>query len=502
MMSSQQSVVGRSTAVGSTWTVGARLISRAMDLCTMVVLAHVLRPRDFGLVAIAMTVIYIVEAALEMPISQALVRLKEPDAAHYDTAFTLGLLRGLALSLILCLCGKPFSHFYADGRLFPLVCVLSLAPASRGLVSPALADFSRRFDFTPDFIMEFVGKLLAFGTAIGLALLTHSYWAIAAGTVISPLIATAVSYIVAPYRPRLSLKEMSSFSGFLGWITAAQVISAINWQADRLLLGKLTSRTEMGLFTAANDTANIPLMAFLGPVMRPLLSAFSVTREKNERLVNSYQISATAILTLGLPLLVGESLLAQPGTRLLLGPNWGGSANLLRWLALSIVPTLFASPMGPLVMAFGRTQIFLKRNLFELCVKLPLVVVGAIKFGFLGIIVARGISETASVLYCMYVVRRLTGLPIAQQLFHPWRSVVSTTVMAVALWLMDPLLTHLAGASLAGGVLFVILTGAAVYLISLFSLWYASDCPAGLESMVAHKCSSLLKHQHAATEAA
>ena len=499
-MSSQQLVVGRSTAISSTWTVGARLISRAMDLCTMVVLAHVLRPKDFGLVAIAMTVIFIVEAALEMPISQALVRLKDPDPAHYDTAFTLGLLRGLALSLILCAGAVPFARFYADARLFPLVCALSLAPASRGLVSPRLADFSRRFDFTPDFYMEFVGKVLAFATAIGLALLTHSYWAIAAGTVVAPVVGTTLSYILAPYRPRLSLQEMPSFSGFLGWITAAQVISAINWQADRLLLGKLTSRTEMGLFTAANDTANIPLMAFLSPIMRPLLSAFSVTRENNERLVNSYQISATAIVALGLPLLVGESLLARAGTRLLLGPNWAGSADLLRWLALSIIPTLFAAPMGPLVMAFGRTQIFLKRNLFELCVKLPLVVVGAIKFGFLGIIVARGISETASVFYCMTVVRRLTGLPIVQQVFHPWRSIVSTAVMAVVLGLVAPLLTRLSGAALAAGVLFAVLTGTAVYLGSLFALWFAADSPPGLESMVAQKCSSLFKHQQAATE--
>ena len=501
-MSSQDGVVGRSTAKGGTWTVGARLISRALDLCTMVVLAHVLRPRDFGLVAIAMTLIFIIEAALEMPLSQALVRLPQVDPEHYDTAFTLGLLRGLALSLTLCLAGKPFAYFYADPRLFPLICLLSLAPASRGLVSPRLADFSRRFDFSPDFVMEFLGKLAAFGTAITLALMTHSYWAIAAGTVVSPLVATAISYVVAPYRPRLGLERMAAFSGFLGWITAAQVISSINWQADRLLLGKLTSRTEMGLFTAANDTANIPLMAFLSPVMRPLLSAFSVTRENRERLVSSYQISATAIVTLGLPLLVGESLLARAGTRLLLGPNWSGSADLLRWLALSIIPTLFASPLGPLVMAFGRTQIFLKRNLFELCVKMPLVVVGAIKFGFLGIIVARGISETATVFYCMTVVRRLTGLSIAQQLINPWRGVISTAVMAIVLSFLAPQLTHLSGVSLAAGVSLAIAIATAVYVASLFSLWFATDRPRGLEAMVAHQCSSLLKHRQTTVEAA
>ncbi len=502
MATEQPGVVGRSAVVGGTWTVGARLISRVIDLCTMVILAHLLRPADFGLVAIAMTVIFIVEAALEMPLSQALVRLKHPVADHYDTAFTLGLLRGLLLGVILCLTARPFSHFYADARLLPLICVLSLAPASRGLVSPRLADFSRRFDFAPDFIMEFVGKLVAFAVALTLALMTRSYWAIAAGTVISPTVATVVSYIVAPYRPRLSLKSLPAFSGFLGWITAAQVISAMNWQADRLILGKLTSRTEMGLFTAANDTANIPLMAFLSPLMRPLLSAFSVTCENNERLVNSYQLSATAIVSLGLPLLIGESLLASAGTRLLLGSHWSGSAVLLKWLALSIIPTLFASPLGPLVMALGRTQIFLKRNLFELCVKLPLVIVGAIKFGFFGIIAARGISEIASVFYAMAVVRRLTGLSIAKQLTNPWRSVVSSLALAGVLGLLAPQLAHLSGISLGLGLALVVCAGTVVYVGTLFLLWYASNRPPGIETMARDKWTSLVKHRHTTTEAA
>ena len=502
-MSSKETVVGRSTAISSSWTIGARLISRTIDLGTMIVLAHVLRPQDFGLVAIAMTVIYIVEAALELPLSQALVRLKELESEHYDTAFTLGLIRGLILAFTLCAASWPFAHFYADRRLMPLVCVLSLAPGSRGLVSPRLADFSRNFDFTPDFIMEFVGKLAAFATAISLALLTRSYWAIAAGTLVSPIVSTSISYILAPYRPRLSLDRLPTFSGFLGWITAAQVVSSFNWQADRLLLGKLTSKAELGLFTAANDTSNIPLAAFLSPIMRPLLSAFSVTRDNTARLVSSYQSSATAIVTLGLPLLVGESLLARAGVRLLLGPNWAGSAELLRWLALSIIPTLFAAPLPPLVMAFGRTQIFFKRNLFEICVKLPLVVLGVLKFGFMGIILARGISELATVLYCMTVVRRLTGLPVLQQLTNPWRSAVSTLVMAAVLSLLAPQLALVNGTlQLAMSILFILLLAIMVYCIILFSLWFVADCPSGLEAMVVQKVSSWIKQRHAAAEIA
>ena len=486
--------VGYKTAVGGTWMVGARLVSRVIDLGTMLVLAHILLPRDFGLVAIAMTVIFIIEAALELPVSQALVRLGTIGPSHYDTAFTLSLLRGIALSLIVCAISWPFARFYSDSRLTSLVCTLSLAPAARGLVSPKLADFSRNLNFSPDFTMEFVGKVIAFFTAITLALTTRSYWAIAAGTVVAPVAGTMTSYILAPYRPKLKLTELHAFSGFLGWITAAQVVSALNWQTDRLLLGKLRSKSELGLFTAANDAAIIPVMSLFSPLLRPLLSAFSLLKDNPDRLANSYMNSATAMLTLGLPILVGESLLAEPAVRVMFGEKWMGSAPLLRWLAISLIPMLFAMPMGPLVMAFGRTQIFLKRNIFEVCVKLPLIVVGAIKYGFMGVVFARCVSESATVCFCMVVVRRLTGLTIREQLQGPWRSIASSIAMAVVVSLALPRFCHsLAPLPLAAETLIVASLGALTYCSVLWGLWLAAGSPSGLEAMIAERFVDLVK---------
>lgn len=466
--------------------IGARLVSRVLDLGAMLVLARLLFPRDFGLVAIAMSLIYIVEAALELPTSQALVQLREIEPEHYDTAFTLSLIRGLLLGVIVGSLAWPFARFYSDVRLFPLICVLSTAPIARGLVSPRLADFSKRLDFSPDFIMEFSGKCLAIVIAIIVGLLTRSYWSIVAITVITPLAGSLVSYVIAPYRPRLSLTKLSAFSGFLGWITAAQVISALNWQADRLLLGKMSSRAALGEFTAANDTSNIPVAALFSPILRPLLSAFSALRDDEVRLRSSYLSSSTAIVTIGLPILLCESLLSYPIMRILFGEKWLEAAPLLKWLALSLVPGLFALPIGPLVMCFGKTHIFLKRNLFEIGIKLPLVIFGALHYGFLGVIFARYVSETATVLYCTFIVRRLLGISILRQLLAPWRSIVSICAMALVI-------TPLAGAldhstlkiHLILGALGTAAIGLLVYAMSLWLLWQAAGRPPGIEATVA-----------------
>jgi PST family polysaccharide transporter len=492
--------VGRQTVVGGTWMIGARLISRVIDLCTLLVLARVLRPQDFGVVAIAMTVIYILEAALELPVSQALVRLPVISGPHLDTAFTLSIIRGALLSATICGLSVPLARIYGDERLIPLVCFLSMAPAARGLVSPSMAHYSKRCDFSRDFSIELIGKLVALTAAVSIAVVYRSYWSIAVGTVAAPLVATIASYVLAPYRPRLTFSHLSSFSGFLGWITVAQIISALNWQTDRLLLGKLTSRAELGLFTTANDLANIPLMTLFGPIQRPLLSAFSQLRHDLGRLQSSYQTSASAMVTLALPLLVGESLLATPGVRLLFGERWIGAAPMLRWLAISLIPSLFAMPMAPLVMSLDKTQTFVKRNSVEICIKIPLVVLGALNYRFYGVIVARMISETITVLYCMIAVRRMIGLPLRLQLMAPWRSISSTVAMAGVLVFAVPALTgsH-SGIPLLLGTLLSLVLGAAVYITVLFALWRLADYPPGIEAMAASSISYILKRTFPST---
>jgi O-antigen/teichoic acid export membrane protein len=105
------------------------VFSRVIDLITMLILALLLSPADFGLVVIAMTMVLIVESVLELPISQALVRLPEIKESYYDTAFSLAVLRGVLLWAAICVIATPFAHFYHQPGLVRLIQVLGRGPA-------------------------------------------------------------------------------------------------------------------------------------------------------------------------------------------------------------------------------------------------------------------------------------------------------------------------------------------------------------------------------------
>ena len=304
-------------------------------------------------------------------------------------------------------------------------------------------------------------------------------------------------YSFAPYRPRFSLSEMPAFAGFVGWMTAGHVISALNWQSERLLLGKLQDKADLGLFATASDLSLIPITALFGPMIRPLLAGFSLLRHDAERLTRSYQHVSSAIMALGLPLLVGENLLAEPAIRVVLGDAWLGAVAPLQWLSLSLIPGLFGLASIPLVMSAGETKIFLKRNTLEICIKLPLLIAGAVEFGFIGIAVARAVSEAAAALFCVCAVRRLIGLSIGAQLLAPWRSFVATLVMAPAVIVCVRGLTPAQGAPFGGlqgalDLLAMIAVGGATYGAALGLLWLVSGRPRGVEAMAVDTALAML----------
>ena len=471
-------------ASGSMWLIAARMGTRLIDLATLMLLARLLTPADFGVVAVAMVLVQIVEAVFEMPVAQVLVRSAGTgeDRAMLDTAFTLSVARGLAVAALLGGAALPFARAYHDERLLGLICFLALAPALRGITSPRLALYARALDFRRDCAADLVGKLCSFGVAVMLARLTHSYWAIAAGTVTSPAIATAGSFVLAPHRPRLSLLHWRQFAGFLGWSSAAQLLSAVNWQAGRLLLSAFVPRAALGLFSLGSDLSGIPEQAIVKPVQRPLMAAFALVAREPERLQRAYLRSVASLVTVGTPLMLGIALLAAPAIRLILGARWLGAAPLLMWLALGNIAPLFSASFAPLAMALGRTDRLFSRNLIESAIRLPLVVLGAWMGGGRGVAAAVALAAVVVSLNIMALVGRLIGVSPLRQLGAAWRAMLAGASAAGVLVALRPVTNGQAGWGLLATLVVCAAAGGGCYLAGLLAAWHLAGRPEGVEA--------------------
>jgi O-antigen/teichoic acid export membrane protein len=471
----------RKTAGGATSLISARLASKAIDFVVLLILARLLAPTDFGIIAIAMTAISIIEAVFELPLYQVLVSLDVIERRHLDTAFTLGAMRGLAMAVILSAAAWPLAHFYHDPRLAGLILVLSVAPGLRGLGSPRLVTFAKRMDFRRELACEVICKLVSLMLAVTAAFTLRDYRALAAGVLATPAAWVVATYVLAPYRPRFSLATWPLFASFVGWTSAAQFLSALNWQCDRLILGRTVTRPELGAYSLANDLSFIPEQALIKPVMRPLLSAFALIRDDRERLALAYLTAANAILAMGTPLLLTLSLLAGPTVRFALGETWIPAIPILQWLSLTLIPPLFTAPYGSLALATGRAQGVLKQTAAEAVTKLPLMFVGATLLGINGAIAARGVSAVATALLVVYLTRLLIGTSVVRQLAGTWRTIVASLVLAATLLVLRPLLNDVSGLVLGLRLALVAGAGFGSYAASLALLWHLSGRPGGFE---------------------
>ncbi|AVT77438.1 lipopolysaccharide biosynthesis protein [Rhodopseudomonas palustris] len=485
---------GARAAASAGLLVASRLITRCIDLITLSLLGRLLTPADFGIVAIAMSVIFIVEAVMEIPIGVALVRVRNPTERHYDTAFTVGLLRSCILMAVVIALSWPIAELYRDERLIWLISALGTAPAVRSLGSPRITEFTRRMDYRPIVALEAMGKLTSLVVSVVVAWCTGSYWAIAVGTIATPLTIAVASHIAFRYRPRLSLAEWSAFSAFVRWSTINQLVGAMNWQIDQLMLGRMVSRQDLGRFSMASNLASLPTQVIIVQLLNPLTVAFSLIHDNPARLKDAYRASAAMIVCVGLPVLIGLGLVADPLIRLVLGEKWTVISPIVSFMALSIIPSLFVSPLSPLLMALNRTQALFPIALSELLFKMPILLVAIWLFGMEGAVGMRMLTALFVAAVSMRAAQQTIGWAAWKQVAEHWRSIVAGALMAAAVYPLTCDLEHepqivLMAAKLVGAVL---LAGA-VYAVAILALWFVAGRPAGAEAKILHLVRSVIR---------
>ncbi|MEM7500153.1 MAG: oligosaccharide flippase family protein, partial [Pseudomonadota bacterium] len=314
--------LGARTARAAGWTLGARLAARLFDIAVILVLARVLGPEEFGLVALAVGVVQLSEAILEMPVAALIARERSVSRRLLDTCFTLGLLRGLLLAGALAAAAFPLATFYSMPEVGPLIMAIALAPIFRGILNPRLVLLARRLDYRLEVSIEVGSKAVASIAALVLGLATGSYWALALATILAPVLGAILSYIALPYRPRLRLSHWRRLRHAVGWNVARQVAAAFNWQIGRLMAGRLVPAGALGHFSMADQIATLPRQVLVFPLLKPLVAGLAAARDGTQETALALG-ACRAVFALAGPVLVAAAVLAPEIVPMLLGAGWG-----------------------------------------------------------------------------------------------------------------------------------------------------------------------------------
>jgi O-antigen/teichoic acid export membrane protein len=288
-------------AVGIGWTVAARWGVRGIGLVSMIILARLLSPADFGLVAMGTITVAFVGVFAEAGQDLAIIRHSDPTSEHFDTAWTMSICAGLLVALTLLLIAPIAGRYFHDPRAVPLIRFLALVPLFDGFASVGVvAGFRRDLSFDKEFRFLLLRKLSGFVVAVPLALILRNYWALAIGIVLGRLITVLASFRMHPYRPRLRLTKLGELWSFSAWSLLAAIALFCWGEADQIVVGGLAGAMAMGTYVVARNLALSPTYEVLVPAARALFPVYATLLDDPARLVRSYLevLSFVAIVAL------------------------------------------------------------------------------------------------------------------------------------------------------------------------------------------------------------
>ena len=319
------------------WRLGMRLLG----LVSTLVLVRLIAPADFGVIALATSFMQTLDGMLTLGTEEAVIREAAPGQTFYDTAFTLNLLRGLAVTILVAVLAFPAARFFADPRLGPVLLFVACLPLLDGCANIGTVDFRRDFAFHKEFAIMVLPKLCGIVAAIAAAVLTHSYIAMLCGMGVNRTLRMVMSYAMHPFRPRLSLRAWRGLAGYSLWTFVLSLAVLLRDRADTLLLGRLMNTASVGFYSVGAEIAALPTTELIEPLGRAAFSGFAAGRQQNTAPGETFLrlIGSAALLTL--PAGVGLSLVAAPLVALAFGPGWEQAVPVLRILSLGFTIMVF-----------------------------------------------------------------------------------------------------------------------------------------------------------------
>lgn len=465
--------------------IAARLADRSIGLVGTVILARLLTPADFGLVAMATAVIGLIELASAFGFEVSLVRKANPTREHYDTVWTLNVLFGVGCGALTAALALPTAAFYGDERLIPIMVVLGAAWAVGGLSNVGVVDFQRTLNFTREFQFLITRRLVGSVVTISLAIWTRSYWALIVGQVVLRVTGLILSYLWHSFRPRLSLKATREIFSFSFWIFVDKLASFGSMRASDFVLGRTHGPAEVGLYRLGEEIGHLPGTELVAPMNRALLPGVSQMIEGG-RPTRELVVAATGVVGLLLvPACLGISAIADPLVRVLLGSQWLAAVPLVQIMAINSMFLAFWANQHTTLFAAGMPHVcgvisVVRLVIFSVCLFLLVRDAGA-----QGVALSALISSVATLLLGLWASLPALGVRLGEYLFVLWRPFVSASIMWTSVnWLS----THLPDSDAVGFAVArlgaLIVAGCVVYLSSMFVLYVVAGRPMGTERLL------------------
>lgn len=385
-MNNDNKDIKTATMTGMLWRFAERCGAQGVSFIVSIVLARLLLPHDYGLIAMVMVFITISNVFVDSGMGSALIQKKDADKIDFSSVFYFNIVLCLFIYAILFALSPAIANFYESPELIPVIRVLGLTIVISSLKNVQHAYVSKNMLFKRFFFATLGGTIIAAIAGITMAYLGFGVWALVAQQLINTAIDTIILWVTVKWRPvpAFSIKRLKGLFSY-GWkLLASSLINTVYNDIRQLIIGKMYSSEDLAYY---NRGKNIPYMVVdninssIDSVLLPVMSGVQDQAEWVKAMTRRAIKTSSYIMW---PMMMGLAVVAEPLTRLLLTDKWIPSVPYFQIFCIIYAFQPIHTANLNAIKAMGRSDLFLKLEVIKKIIGLVILLI-AMRLGVFAI---------------------------------------------------------------------------------------------------------------------
>lgn len=410
------------------WKFAERIGAQGVNLIVSIVLARILAPEDYGIVALVTIFITISNVFIETGLPTALIQKKDADDLDFSSVFYCNIIMSVIIYIIIFFASPFIAHFYNNEQLSPVLRVLAITVLIAGLKSVQNAYVSRKMIFKKFFICTSIGTIGSAILGIYMAYKGFGVWALVAQQLTNTIVDTVMLWITVKWRPiaKFSFYRLKQLFKF-GWkMLCSGLIDAIYNELYGLAIGKIYKPEQLAYYNRANQFPKVITVNIDGSISSVMLPALSNEQDNKEKLKNMMRRAIKTSSFLLFPMMFGLAAVTEPLIKIILTDKWLPAVPLMQLLCFSYMLWPIHTINLQAISAMGKSDIFLKLEIIKKIIGVIALVI-SIPFGIKFMVVMKIVTSIISSFINSYPNKKLLNYSFIEQ----WKDIANSFIISI-----------------------------------------------------------------------
>lgn len=452
-------------------------VIKLLGIISTIILARLLLPSDYGIVAMASLVVTFLQTITETGMSPYLIRKSEILREDYDTAWTLKLVIYLIIGLILFFLAGYFARFFNNPLLVDVFKILSLNVALSGFQNIGLIALQKELNYHRIFFHSVLVKLSGFIVTVYLAYLLKNYWAMVYGTMTSTIVSVLFSYVVSAYRPQFALSGFRQQWSFSKWYLVKNFSGFARMKTDQIVVGKLMGADVIGQYSMAVELADLPASEVIYPALGPVYAGYAKLLNEPDKLDNAFVTVVGLVSVIALPMLMGLAVVSEEFIALMLGEKWQGIISIFQAALLLIMTQMYTHVLSNYLTVVGKIRLLTLMDWGMVICLIPALIYLALNHDAVYVVLGRALLAMCLIPVFLLYIKKNNNLSLTRVL----RVILRPLMVALLMGAIIYDVSHYLVAEKWVVLLVKITTGVFVYCFLLLSIWWLTGMREGGE---------------------